>query len=128
MDGVRDILDVLKTVPAATENKCMAAALSTIEIGLPRLIERAGAWTRGDIDAMQRLPDSSEDIACRLALVSDAGSADLLAQIERAWLSAIDEHMHGNDITLAVVNIDLLLERGGLLDELRARGYAVEAP
>ena len=128
MAGVRDILDVLKAVPAATENKCMAAALSTIEIGLPRLIERAGAWTRGDIDAMQRLPDSSEDIACRSALVADAGSADLLAQIERAWLSAIDEHMHGNDITLAVVNIDLLLERGGLLDELRARGYAVEAP
>jgi uncharacterized protein YbaP (TraB family) len=128
MAGVRDILDVLKTVPAATENKCMAAALSTIEIGLPRLIERAGAWTRGDIDAMQRLPDSPEDIACRLALVSDAGSADLLAQIERAWLSAIDEHMRVDDITLAVVNIDLLLERGGLLDELRARGYAVEAP
>jgi uncharacterized protein YbaP (TraB family) len=128
MAGVRDILDVLKTVPAATENKCVAAALSTIEIGLPRLIERASAWTRGDIDAMQRLPDSSEDIACHSALVSDSGSADLLAQIELSWLSAIDEHMHGDGVTLAVVNIDLLLEHGGLLDELRGRGYAVEAP
>lgn len=126
--GVRDLLDTLKTVPVATENKCMAAALSTIEIGLPRLIERASAWTRGDIDAMQRLPDSPEDLGCHAALISDSGSADLLAQMLHAWLSAIDAHMHGKEVVLAVVNMDLLLEHGGLLDSLQARGYSVEAP
>ena len=31
-------------------------------------------------------------------------------------------------VTLAVVNMDLLLGRGGLLDELRAQGYEVDAP
>jgi uncharacterized protein YbaP (TraB family) len=128
MAGVRDLLDTLKTVPPATENKCVGAALSTIETGLPRLIERASAWTRGDIEAMQRLPDSSEDLDCRSALTTDAGSADLLARILRTWLAVIDEHMRGNAVTLAVVNFDLLLERGGLLDELRARGYSAEAP
>jgi uncharacterized protein YbaP (TraB family) len=126
--GVRDLLDTLKTVPVATENKCMAAALSTIETGLPRLVERASAWTRGDIDAMQRLPDSPEDLGCHAALVSDTGSADLLAQIQRSWLSAIEDHMHGKEVVLAVVNIDLLLEHGGLLDALLARGYSIEAP
>ena len=126
--GVRDLLETLKTVPVATENKCMAAALSTIEIGLPRLVERASAWTRGDIEAMQRLPDSPEDLGCHAALVSDSGSADLLAQMQHAWLAAIDEHMHGKEVVLAVVNMDLLLERGGLLDSLRAGGYSVEAP
>ena len=126
--GVRDLLDTLKTVPVATENKCMAAALSTIEIGLPRLIERASAWTRGDIDAMQRLPDSPEDLGCHAALISDSGSADLLAQMLHAWLAAIDAHMHGKEVVLAVVNMDLLLEHGGLLDSLQARGYSVEAP
>jgi uncharacterized protein YbaP (TraB family) len=126
--GVRDLLDTLKTVPAATENKCLAAALSTTETGLPRLAERASAWTRGDIDAMQHLPDSAEDIGCHAALVSDTGSADLLAQIQQAWLKAIDERMHDKQVVLAVVNIDLLLEHGGLLDTLRARGYSIEAP
>jgi hypothetical protein len=29
---------------------------------------------------------------------------------------------------VAVVNIDMLLEPGGLLDELRAKGYQIEAP
>jgi uncharacterized protein YbaP (TraB family) len=128
MAGVRDLLDTLKTVPAETETKCVGAALSTIESGLPRLIERASAWTRGDVDRMQSLPDSAEDLACRAAIGTDSGSADLLAQIRRAWLAAIEEHMRRGDVTLAVVNIDLLLERGGLLDELRARGYVVEAP
>jgi uncharacterized protein YbaP (TraB family) len=126
--GVRDLLDTLKTVPVATENKCMAAAVSTIEIGLPRLMERASAWTRGDVDAMQGLPDSPEDVGCHAALVSDSGSADLLAQIQRAWLDAIDDHMHGKEVVLAVVNMDLLLEHGGLLDALRDRGCSVEAP
>ncbi len=126
--GVRDLLDTLKTVPVATENKCMAAAVSTIEIGLPRLIERASAWARGDIDAMQRLPDSAEDLGCHAALVSDSGSADLLAQIQHAWLDAIDEHMHDREVVLAVVNMDLLLEHGGLLDALRDRGYSIEPP
>jgi hypothetical protein len=74
------------------------------------------------------LPESAEDLGCHAALVSDSGSADLLAQIQRAWLGAIDDHMHGKEIVLAVVNIDLLLEHGGLLDALRARGYSIEAP
>jgi hypothetical protein len=29
---------------------------------------------------------------------------------------------------LAVVNMDMLLRRGGLLDGLRAKGYDVDAP
>jgi uncharacterized protein YbaP (TraB family) len=126
--GVRDLLDTLKTVPAATENKCVAAALSTTETGLPRLAERASAWTRGDIDAMQRLPDSAEDLECRAALISDTGSADLLAQIQQAWLLAIGKQMHDQQVALAVVSVELLLEHGGLLDALRDRGYSVEAP
>ena len=126
--GVRDILDTLKSVPAATENKCLAAALSTTESGLPRLVLRASAWTRGDIDAMQQLPDSAEDVGCHAALVSDTGSADLLSQIEQAWLKAINERVVGRQVVMAVVNIDLLLEHGGLLDNLRAQGYSVEAP
>ena len=127
--GVRDLLSTLKTVPPATENKCLAAALSTIESGLPRLTERAAAWARGDVATMQRLPDSAEDLECRAALTSDAGSADLLARIRRGWLEAIDGHVRGSSVTLAVVHFDLLLEKGGLLDELRARGYTVvDAP
>ena len=127
--GVRDLLETLKTVPPATENKCLAAALSTIETGLPRLLQRASAWSRGDIAGMQRLPDSDEDLECRAALTSDAGSADLLGRIRREWLEALDSHVRGHSVTLAVVHFDLLVEKDGLLEQLQAQGYTlVDSP
>jgi hypothetical protein len=36
--------------------------------------------------------------------------------------------LQNGGVTVAVVNIDMLLEPGGLLDELRAKGYEVDAP
>jgi hypothetical protein len=36
--------------------------------------------------------------------------------------------LQGRETTIAVVNFDMLLEHGGLLDELRARGYKIDAP
>ncbi len=42
--GIHDVLDALQTLPAATENICVAAGLATIETGLPRLMHRAQAW------------------------------------------------------------------------------------
>jgi hypothetical protein len=56
------------------------------------------------------------------------GAADLIARMRRTWLAAIDESLQRGGQTLAVVNMDMLLEPGGLLDELRAKGYEVDAP
>ncbi len=49
--GLHDVLDALKTLPPATEHKCVAASLATIETGMPRLIDRAQAWAIGDVSA-----------------------------------------------------------------------------
>lgn len=126
--GVRDFLDALKTMPQETETKCVAGALGTVETGLPRLIARARAWVTGDVERIRNLPDSAEVDACFAALSADSGAADLLAQIRRTWLDSLDGHLRRGETTLAVVNMDLLLERGGLLDALRGRGYVVDAP
>jgi len=40
----------------------------------------------------------------------------------------MERHLRSGGITLAVVNMDMLIEPGGFLDELRARGYAIDAP
>lgn len=126
--GVRDLLDALKVVPAATENACFGAALSTVETGLPRLVDRANAWATGDVERMESLPDSDEDLACRAAISADSGSADLIAQVRRTWIANIKQHVDHGGTTLAVMNIEVLLEKGGLVDQLRAQGYEVEAP
>ena len=126
--GVRDFIDALKTMPKATELTCGAAALATVESGLPRLIARAQAWATGDVERIQSLPDPQEVDACFAALAADAGAADLLTQIRKTWVDNVDAHLRQGDASLAVVNMDLLLERGGLVDALRARGYSVDAP
>jgi uncharacterized protein YbaP (TraB family) len=126
--GIHDFLDALKTMPPATENKCVAAGLATIESGLPRLVDRASAWATGNVERMQNLPEPAEVGACRAAVSADAGAGDLLALMRRTWVTSMEKYLQSGGVTLAVVDMDMLLERGGILDALRAQGYEVDAP
>jgi uncharacterized protein YbaP (TraB family) len=126
--GVNDVLEALKTMPPATENACVEASLVTVESDLPRLLDRAQAWAGGNIERIQQLPEPAEVDACRAALDAGPGPADLIARMRATWLAAFEKYLQGRGSTIAVVNFDMLLEPGGLLDELRAKGYQVDAP
>jgi uncharacterized protein YbaP (TraB family) len=126
--GVSDMLEALKTMPAATERICVDASLSTVESGLPRLMDRAQAWASGNVERLENLPELKEVDACRLALDAGSGALDVITRIRQTWLANIEKYLQAPGTTIAVVNLDLLLEPGGLLDELRAQGYGVEAP
>jgi hypothetical protein len=52
----------------------------------------------------------------------------VIGRIRRTWLDNIEKYLRSAGTTIAVVNLDMLLERGGLLDELRAKGYEVDPP
>jgi uncharacterized protein (DUF2342 family) len=126
--GVGDVLEALKTMQPATENTCVDASLVTIESGLPRLIDRARAWATGNVERIQSLPEPAEVDACLTALDSGAASGDLIGRVRHAWLESMDKYLQSGATTLAVVNMDLLLGPGGLLDSLKSQGYEVEAP
>jgi len=126
--GVSDVMDALKTLPPATENACVAASLVTVESDLPRLVDRAQAWASGNIERIQKLREPAEVDACRAALDSGVGAADLIGRMRRTWLSAVEAHLQSAGVTVAVMNFDMLLEPGGVLDELRAKGYEVDSP
>ena len=126
--GVSDMLEALKTMPAATERTCVEASLMTIESGLPRLVERAQAWAGGNVDRIENLPELKEVDACRTALDAGKGALDVIGRIRQTWLQNIEKYLRSAGTTIAVVNLDMLLERGGLLEALRAKGYAVDAP
>jgi hypothetical protein len=126
--GVGDVLDALKSMQPATENTCVEASLVTIESGLPRLMDRAQAWATGNVERIENLPEPAEVDACLAALDSGAAAGDLIARVRRTWLESLVKSLQGGGVTLAVVNMDLLLGHGGLLDELRAQGYEVDAP
>lgn len=126
--GVHDALDALKTMPPATENACVEASLVTMEKDLPRLRDRADAWASGNIERIRSLREPSEVDACRAALDAGTGAAELIATVRRTWVDNMDHYLHHDGVTVAVVNMDMLLEKGGILDELRAKGYAIEGP
>jgi uncharacterized protein YbaP (TraB family) len=126
--GVGDVMDALKTLPAATENACVAASLATIERDLPRLLERAQAWADGNVERIGKLREPAEVDACRAALDTGVGAAELIGRMRATWMGAIEKYLQSPGVTVAVVNIDMLLEPGGLLDELRAKGYQIDAP
>jgi uncharacterized protein YbaP (TraB family) len=126
--GLHDVLDALKTLPPATEQKCVAASLATIETGMPRLIDRAQAWATGDVRRIQSLPESSEVAACRAAITVDPGAGDLYTLLRQTWIENMARHLETAGVTLAVVSMDMLIEPGGFLDALRSRGYTVDPP
>jgi uncharacterized protein YbaP (TraB family) len=126
--GVSDMLEALKTMPAATERTCVEASLITIESGLPRLVDRAEAWSVGNVERIENLPELKDVDACRTALDAGKGALDVIGRIRQTWLENIEKNLRSAGTTIAVVNLDMLLERGGLLDELRAKGYEIELP
>ncbi len=126
--GVGDFLDTLKAMPPATENACVDASLVTIETGLPRMIERARAWSTGDVERIQQLPPPAEVDACLAALDAGSSKADLIARVRQSWLGAAEKSLQGASVTLAVVNMDLLLGKGGLLESLQSHGDTVDWP
>jgi uncharacterized protein YbaP (TraB family) len=128
MAAVGDMMDMLKTLDPATENTCVEASLVTVERGLPRLIERAQAWADGNVERLENLPEPPEVDACLAALESGTGAGDLFAQMRHTWLDAMQKSLRNDSVTVAVVNLDMVLAHGGLLDELRALGYTVDPP
>jgi uncharacterized protein YbaP (TraB family) len=128
MAGVGDVMEALKTLPPSTENACVEASLVTVETDLPRLVERAKAWANGNIERIESLPGPAEVDACRAALDAGIGASELIAFMRRSWLGNIEKYLQAGGVTVAVVNMDMLLEHAGLLDELRAKGYEVDAP
>jgi uncharacterized protein YbaP (TraB family) len=126
--GLHDVLDALKTLPPATEQKCVAASLATIETGMPRLIDRAQAWATGDVQRIQSLPESAEVALCRAAITVDPGAGDLYTLLRQTWIQNMARHLETGGVTLAVVSMDMLIEPGGFLDALRSRGYTIDSP
>jgi uncharacterized protein YbaP (TraB family) len=126
--GLHDVLDALKSLPPATEQKCVAASLATIESGMPRLIDRAQAWATGDVQRIQDLPESAEVALCRTAITVDPGAGDLYTLLRQTWIENMARHLETGGVTLAVVSMDMLIESGGFLDALRSRGYTIDSP
>lgn len=113
---------------------CFSRTIDRLETDIDGMRVRANAWAIGDIGQMRalRYPDQAE--ACREALTASAwmrnlkGGEDLEAKTRAQWLAHAERALASNKSTFALLPVARAMNSGGYLDDLKAKGYAVEQP
>lgn len=115
------------------DSECFRSVLDAVQNDLPGMVERANAWSVGDIQTLRAMPHENPVATCGDALSNTEFArrwgVDQVGQRMRAhWLgiarTSIDKHAG----TFAVLPLGNLLGEGGYLAALRAEGYEIEAP
>ncbi len=112
---------------------CFRSILAAVERDLPTMVERANAWSVGDIDTLRQLPREDPQAACMQAIASSEairkrGIDDLDRRMREHWLAIATGALQRNRSTFAVLPISRLTAPDGYVARLQALGYAVEAP
>ena len=114
------------------EIACLDEMMTAVERDLPRMVERANAWAKGDVEALRALP-LTERKSCWAAwaeteAVRKRGMVDIEARIAARWLEVAEEALRKNRVSFATMPMSELLKPDGYLSRLRAKGYDVEEP
>lgn len=132
---VKDPKAVIKQMKTAhfDDLACMERTLDRLGVDMEVLRLRANAWSTGDIATLRTHPVPSHYKACLDAVSESAigrqiGMGDGEARVRAMWLDKAEQALARNATTFAVLPIGDMLEPGGYLDALRAKGYTVLAP
>ncbi|MDB5439321.1 MAG: GumN family protein, partial [Caulobacteraceae bacterium] len=122
-----DVIALIKksvTMPEKAQQACLAAALDDYPRRDVRKAADRGrleAWAQGDVPgAMAGAKSASCPTPDPVRVLMDQGRARTFAALNAAMVKP--------GKAVAVVDIHDLLAKGGVLDQLKAKGYAVTAP
>ena len=113
---------------------CFARTLDRLESDIDAMRARAAAWAIGDMEVIRKVDFNDREKACKDAVFGAGGMRDQVAlkdaeQRQRTmWLAAADKALSANSTTFAVLSMRELLNPKGLLADLQAKGYTVQAP
>lgn len=115
------------------ESACFSYQLDELEYSLAETARQANAWATGDIDALRTSIEKKPRDPCwegisSLSFVKDLGVEDFEARIDEAWLKAAEKSLSENQRSFVLLGMRDVLLPGGLLDKLKARGYALRGP
>jgi hypothetical protein len=102
---------------------CMADALDEIDAGAGQIRSAADGWAHGDVASALSAQRGYEK-----CLNSLPDGADVATQAMTDTTAAIAGALAAPGYSVAVVNLRTLLARGGVLQQLQARGYVVTVP
>lgn len=118
-----DLLDNLAAAEPASHIACLDAAMAATEAGRDMIKARANDWRRSDVQAVMANP-----LEVALGTCWPWADDELGAEIREQWTGMIADAADDTGVTLAVVPLRVLAERGGVLDRLEARGFLVAGP
>ncbi|UDF03430.1 TraB/GumN family protein [Asticcacaulis sp. AND118] len=104
---------------------CLNYTLDDIDFDIDRAPRTAQAWSVGDIATVRSLYQGSVLMKCL------SGSPVATATLNRSVtdsVNAVNAALKKPGKTVAVLPMALLLRKGGVFDQLRAKGYRVSAP
>jgi len=115
------------------DQECFRLALDRVENDLPVMVDRANAWSVGDLEALRSLPSEKQAGACMSAMMGGEfarkrGMGDIEARMRNHWLQIAEKALQENAVSFASMPIAELQKPDGYLSYLQAKGYLVEAP
>jgi hypothetical protein len=117
--------DLLKLPPTVT-GECIDAAVRDIDFQSRPVPAAANAWAVGDVTGMMANWSPSNYYECLVQLSPHATAID--ARSIDDTVGAVNKALAEGGRTLVVVDIGILLRKGGVLDRLKATGISVAGP
>lgn len=110
----------LANLSPAVQHQMLLEAISDVNKGAESLDEMSDEWARGDIEALER--SVIDDTRTQYPEVYDV----LFVQRNNAWVDVLVRELEGSGTDFVAVGAGHLLGEHGLIEQLRARGLAVE--
>jgi uncharacterized protein YbaP (TraB family) len=118
-----DAIKTLGTAPQPLQELCLDAGLRQAESGQGGIKVTAERWARGEVRAVV-----SADRGFSRCLASTPGIARELRDGQADAVKAIGAALNKPGKAVAVIELRSLLAEGGVLEQLRAKGFKVETP
>lgn len=120
---VAPLLGAVLRTPQQAGRACLEAVLEQVEAGPGITIQAARAWAGGDTPGALENERTYE--RC-VNMVPGAQAFD--ARTKSDQVAAIEKALQKPGHSIAVVHLRPLLAQGGVLDQLRSKGYQVKTP
>ncbi len=128
----RALVARLERVPLQADTECARSQLQQLERELRAAIERANAWSTGDIQALRRdwqtTRDQERKASCQALFQILAPTSRAIQATRDKAFKALRKALRHNRSTVALVLLEEVFDPDGVVARFRSAGYRVEAP
>jgi uncharacterized protein YbaP (TraB family) len=113
---------------------CFSKTLEFLEGDIAAMRERANAWAKGDLEAIQHLGYADRTDTCDAVWLNSPvfqarpGLKDVRARARVAWIAAAERSLANNASTFTTLRLNDILDPKGVVAALEAKGYVVQKP